>query len=140
MPRKTCIRCRRNKPISDFYKHSETADGHLTVCKSCVKKRVKKRYYDKFLEIQKYERRRFKNPKRKLKLHLYQVNRRKKFPGKYRARYAVSNAIRDGRLIKLPCSVCGNPKSEAHHADYRSPLKVEWFCRKHHRMRDAGLI
>lgn len=29
----------------------------------------------------------------------------------------VDGAIRRGELVRLPCEVCGNPKSESHHID-----------------------
>jgi hypothetical protein len=45
---------------------------------------------------------------------------------------AVARALRAGTLTKLPCSVCGNTKSESHHEDYTKPLEVIWFCRQHH--------
>ena len=31
---------------------------------------------------------------------------------------------RDGRLIRQPCEVCGEVKSQAHHGDYGKPLDV----------------
>lgn len=48
------------------------------------------------------------------------------------AQSIVNHAKRDGKLIPLPCEVCGNVKSEAHHRDYSKPLEVQWLCRKHH--------
>lgn len=51
---------------------------------------------------------------------------------KIRARLAVFNAIKSGDLIKLPCEVCGEKKSEGHHEDYNKPLEVIWLCREHH--------
>ncbi len=39
---------------------------------------------------------------------------------------------RRGKLLKQPCEVCGNLKSEKHHDDYSKPLEVRWLCRKHH--------
>jgi hypothetical protein len=45
---------------------------------------------------------------------------------------APSNAIRDGRLIRQPCEVCGALNVEAHHDDYSKPLTVRWLCRRHH--------
>ncbi|MBE7502212.1 MAG: hypothetical protein HS113_18315 [Verrucomicrobiales bacterium] len=59
---------------------------------------------------------------------------RQRFPEKYRARTAVGNAVRDGRLQRQPCTVCGYEQVEAHHPDYDNPLHVVWLCRDHHRM------
>jgi hypothetical protein len=48
----------------------------------------------------------------------------------------VNNAIRDGKIIKGPCAICGATKNvHGHHKDYTQPLKVVWLCAKcHHRM------
>ena len=59
-------------------------------------------------------------------------NHRKKNPEHERARQAVNNAVRRGKLDPEPCFVCGNSVSEAHHHDYSQPLEVTWFCREHH--------
>jgi len=48
------------------------------------------------------------------------------------AQTAVSNAIRDGRLIRKACNICGSGDPEAHHADYAKPLEVRWLCKAHH--------
>lgn len=111
------------------------ADGHLNKCKTCTKKDVQERYNDPEAKkrIDAYEKYRFTTEHRKKKLIEYQRTRRKLFPGKDKARRLVGYAIRDGRLLRLPCEKCGNEKSEAHHPDYRSPLKVMWLCSKHHR-------
>lgn len=50
-----------------------------------------------------------------------------------KARSDVNHAIRDGKLDRMPCVVCGNERSEGHHEDYSKPLDVIWLCRKHHR-------
>lgn len=52
------------------------------------------------------------------------------------ARRRVSRAIRSDKIKKLPCVVCENPKSEAHHAWGYSEehlLHVIFLCRTHHR-------
>lgn len=55
-------------------------------------------------------------------------------PGGRRRTFA--EAVRDGRLTKKPCEVCGTEeKVEAHHEDYSKPLDVMWLCFKHHRER-----
>lgn len=48
------------------------------------------------------------------------------------AHVAVGNALRDGRLFRKPCEVCGATKVHAHHDDYAKPLEVRWLCRRHH--------
>ena len=52
-------------------------------------------------------------------------------------RQKVRRALKLGLLKKEPCEVCGELKVEAHHPDYRSPLRVNWLCRIHHRERDV---
>lgn len=48
-----------------------------------------------------------------------------------RAIQAVNNALRDGRLDRQPCFLCGS-KAQAHHPDYSAPLAVAWLCPTHH--------
>ena len=50
-----------------------------------------------------------------------------------RARTRLNHAVRDGKLERLPCVVCGDV-AEAHHEDYNKPLDVTWLCRMHHRI------
>ncbi len=109
-------------------------DGHLNKCISCAKKDVRRRYYDPevITRIVEYEKKRSQDPIRKQKTLEYQRKRRAKFPGKDKARQRVNNAVRDGRLPRKPCEVCGVAKVEAHHTDYRKPLDVKWLCRQHH--------
>lgn len=64
----------------------------------------------------------------------YKENNREKII----AQTAVSNAIRDGRLVRGNCVMCelngivNFTKIEGHHEDYNKPLDVVWVCRKHH--------
>ncbi len=47
--------------------------------------------------------------------------------------YIVRKALADGRLIRMPCEVCGTTESiHGHHNDYDKPLEVKWLCRTHH--------
>ncbi len=41
--------------------------------------------------------------------------------------------LRDKKIKRKPCEVCGHPKTEGHHEDYDKPFKVKWLCFKHHR-------
>lgn len=132
---KTCFKCGAEKARTEFYKHAAMSDGLLGKCKECTKLDV--RLYSLKPETRKklkeYEKARFKTPERKAKLRVYQQKRRAKNPVRYKAAYLLTNAIRDGRVKRAPCEVCGNPKSEGHHLDYSRPLAVRWLCFEHHR-------
>lgn len=56
-------------------------------------------------------------------------------PGAARAHQLVALAVAKGALVRQPCVVCGEERTEAHHpgGDYSRPLFVEWRCRTHHR-------
>lgn len=132
---KQCFKCRKHKPLDEFYAHPQTADGHLGKCKTCTKRDVNARYSDPSARkrIAAYEKKRFQSPERKAKILLYQRRRRAKSKGKYRANRAVTRALRGGIIVRKPCEVCNDPKSQGHHDDYRKVLSVRWLCFKHHR-------
>jgi len=61
-------------------------------------------------------------------------------PDRRSARVAVSNAVRDGRLVPWPfCAIpdCCNENPVAHHPDYSRPLDVVWLCQAHHQQAHA---
>jgi hypothetical protein len=131
---KKCFKCKKIKPIDQFYLHKRMADGHLNKCKKCFLDDCHKRYFDPVSRkrIIEYEKKRARKPLRKLQQLEYQRKRRNSHKGKDNCRNKLNNALRDGRIKKAPCKKCGNIKVEGHHPDYRSPLKVIWLCRKHH--------
>lgn len=69
---------------------------------------------------------------RKRYLEKYREFDRQRDPLKKAARAKIRHLISDGRLIRMPCEVCGEIKSQAHHEDYSRPLDVKWLCQKHH--------
>jgi len=149
---KRCFKCNESKPLKEFYRHSQMADGRLNKCKECTKADVKA-YVNANAEARKtYEKQRAQRPDRILARKEYQRTPRGKrshakalrrhaeaYPEKAKAHRMVSNAIRDGKLYRQPCEVCG-AKAEAHHEDYSKPLDVRWLCPKHHRARHKGEI
>jgi len=58
---------------------------------------------------------------------------REKYKAQHKASHDVTNALRDGRLNRQPCEVCGAEDVEGHHDDYSRTLDVRWLCSVHHR-------
>ena len=126
MRTKVCFKCDAELPITNFYKHSMMADGHLGKCKACTRYDVRENRKTKVEYYNAYDRRRSKNKERIAKMVAAVPDDVRK------ARFAVHNATARGKLKKLPCEACGSEKVEAHHTDYSKPLDVMWLCRKHH--------
>jgi ribosomal protein S27AE len=145
---KECFKCGATKPLTEFYKHKQMADGHLNKCKDCAKSDVRQNR-DKNLEYyREYDRTRHRedpcrrayslaqsaawrreNPERSAELALAWQKRN---PEKRSAHIKVGNAIRSGKLVKGLCEVCGSSNVHAHHDDYSKPLDVRWLCPEHH--------
>jgi hypothetical protein len=130
---KHCFKCDTDKPRSDFYTHPQMADGLLGKCKECTK-RDTRIHYEVSGGRKEYEQTRSQTSQRKEYLSQASRKHRERNPERYKARTAVSNALRDGRLIKEPCFYCnGTERVQAHHHDYSKPLDVKWVCFKCHR-------
>ena len=127
---KHCSICDRDLTEDRFHKRAASADGLAARCKDCQRvydygrlhlpHRVALRTAYRMTEDGK---RRVKIGSKKWAMHN---------PAKRVAHILVGNAIRDGRLIKQPCEVCGGEIVDAHHDDYTKPLTVRWFCKQHH--------
>lgn len=130
---KVCFKCHIEKEVSEFYRHPQMADGLLSKCKECTKKDVREYAEKNAKKVRAYMARRESNPRRKAKRIEYQRKSRELNPAKYKARLWVNNALRHGKLKRLPCEKCGNKKSEAHHEDYSKPKEIKWLCFRHHR-------
>jgi hypothetical protein len=125
---KECFKCHRALPLSEFYKHPMMGDGHLGKCKLCTKKDVRARRQANHEHYLQYDRERSKEPERRAAIQAA----KEKDPLKVWARKATHSAINRGILVRQPCEVCGNERSDAHHEDYHQPLRVRWLCRQHH--------
>lgn len=125
---KTCFKCAQRKPLRDFYKHKQMADGHLNKCKECARSDVKRHRNENIDRIRAYDRERGSRQNKE-----YVREYRTRFPNKYRAHAMVRSQMRMGNLAKEPCEVCGSEtKVHAHHDDYSKPLNVRWLCPVHH--------
>lgn len=129
---KECFKCLESKPFSEFYAHPQMGDGYLGKCKECTRKDNRENRKAKSEQYAEYERLRAKTKVRIDYNISHTAQWRKDYPEKYKAHTSVNNAIRDGRLERKPCEVCG-AKAHAHHDDYSKPLDVIWLCAKHHK-------
>ena len=142
-----CRACSQSKADNAFYA------SNLTRCKECVKIQVHTYRTANIERIREHDRQRGLLPHRKAKVkdlaHRYRdrpyyKNSHKRemehWPEKRRARVAVSNAIRNGRLIPQPCERCATKtRVEAHHEDYSRTFDVIWLCPEHHGERHREL-
>lgn len=128
MSSKQCFKCLCSKPLSEFYVHKMMADGHLNKCKECTKADVHASEWK--YKAQRAEAR--KKPHRAAHLKAYHASWIAQHPERRAAQIAVGNALNSGRLVPLPCWVCG-AQAHAHHPDYSHPLDVVWLCPTHHK-------
>ena len=137
---KQCFKCKRDLPMSDFYRHPQMGDGHLGKCKDCTKADVS--YRERWLRRTNPEWVARERQRCVAKQTLYNVVAERKWPYKLHARRAVALAIRRG-AIKKPghCQRCGLefPKARihAHHDDYARPLDVTFVCAACHTVLDG---
>ena len=113
-----CNNCKDWKPVTEFSvrRRLRCRPSYREACKPC-------RVLQSANQIRRHPE----------KLVEYTMRWREKNPLALPAADKVQYALRSGSLIKEPCTVCGNNKSEGHHDNYSKPLEVTWLCRKHHR-------
>jgi hypothetical protein len=134
----TCKICKKTDAQVEFY------DSINTYCKEHWKERVRVNRLAKPDQYKEFDRKRANLPHRVAARETYRKTdafqqshskAAKKWDAinhdRKAATTAVNNAVRDGKLIKLPCLICG-AKSQAHHPDSSEPLCVVWLCSKHH--------
>ena len=112
-----------------FYKHKQMGDGHLNKCIECTKNDARDSRNNNLEYWREYDRKRGSRQSKN-----YCPEWRAEYPNKYKAQTMVGNAIRDKRLFRQACEICGSKlRIHAHHDDYLKPLNVRWLCAAHHR-------
>ena len=150
---KTCFKCDKTKPLTEFYRHPRMADGRLGKCKECTKRDVRENRRARIDYYTEYEKRRALLPHRVDARNAYAKSAAGKIANsrakrnwlarnsdKRAAHIILGNAVRAGRITKLPCEVCGSTRRiHGHHDDYAKPLEVVWLCPRHHSVRHAEM-
>lgn len=136
---KTCTRCGSTHSPDMFHKRAASPDGIAHACKPCAKKLDSMKHFKnrdaRLSRMRVYS----KTPEAK-KAHAESIQRWQAENQKQRAaNTALGNAVRDGKVFKTACMICGETKAEGHHADYDRPLDVIWLCTKHHKAAHAPI-
>lgn len=135
---KRCFKCGTEKPLEDFYRHSEMKDGRLGKCKECTKTDMR---IDRLTKprVREYDRQRANQPHRKALRSRVSGQWAKAHPDRRRAQGELARALKSG-AIKKPsrCALCHLPSArlEGHHPDYAHPLAVIWVCKPCHATAD----
>jgi len=148
---KCCGRCKKEKPVSEFYRHGR--NGYQSYCKECSsikckineknpetrirRKEYRKKWYEK--TGKEWYKEYYSENKEKITSNMRRYRKDPKLRFKMKARAMVGQAIRAGRLFSQSCQTCGAEKTQAHHKDYSKPLLVVWLCGKCHRIESAKL-
>jgi hypothetical protein len=140
---KTCSRCKTQKKADEFYHHPKTKDRRASHCKDCSKLYAREREERLKADPEAWvaERRRQREKSRKARAEgraTVSPSPPEADPLKKAARTMVGNAIRDGKMVREPCRICGET-AHAHHEDYSRPLQVVWLCPRHHHERHVYL-
>ncbi len=125
---KKCFKCSITKPLTEFYKHPMMTDGTVNKCKECNKKDIRCNRSNNLEEHRKRNRDYARTHKDSRIRHIIS---NKLHPEKYKARTALNNAVRSGRIKRLKyCEGCGDSKRrvEGHHQDYSKAFDVVWLC------------
>jgi hypothetical protein len=133
---KQCFKCLCVKPLADFYAHKKAADGRMNKCKECTRRDVGEHRAANLEKIRAYDRARSNLPHRKDLRKRVTSEWMSTHPERRAAQVKLGNAVRDGRIQRWPCEICGD-KADAHHPHYGAPLLVTWLCRQHHKQAHA---
>ena len=123
-----CTGCKKDKPISEFYKNKSITRGYHHYCKEC----------DYLMNIKYRKERAEWGKKHRKRTNKAVIIYYKKNPLRVEARRIFRKAVRNNIIKRKPCFHCGNVKSHGHHPDYSKPLEVIWVCALHHRQIHSG--
>jgi len=150
-----CRSCGQVLPLERFYRCAAVKDGRRARCKPCCAegqrarlavpavregRRTYSRQWNQSLEGQAYQRAYKRTEPYRRKEKIRRVEPRN--ISKVKARTAVKDAVRYGRMTKKACAVCGDIQTEAHHLFGYGPedwCNVVWLCPEHHQRAEERL-
>lgn len=140
-PLKTCNKCHIEKPLREFYKNVANKDKHTSNCKICNRKQKRASYYRNHDARKTYAmkynhsdrgraaRKRYtQTQKGKTALEESHKRTHARYPERYKAKIAVNNAIKAGRITPVyteQCYYCGITAEQYHH--HLGYLREHWL-------------
>ena len=140
---KKCTKCKEEKELNYFAIDRQKKDGLRPRCRECENTEYREKY-DSSVELRQKIRVRVKNKKNRKKYPEHNKKRTveyaNKYPERIKAVNAVNHAIRDGKMKRGSCAICGKDGTQGHHHDYSKPLDIVWLCRSHHILLHSGRL
>lgn len=134
MPTHICKQCGERKAVKEFNRHHRQGPyepWNLSICKNCSHRRYEQRRAvpRQLRKLHKASRAwKQTNPERHAKLAR---EYRERHPEKIVAQNRLNYAVRKGRVVRLPCEVCGTTdRVHGHHPSYdpKDWYNVRWLC------------
>lgn len=125
----------------------KSACGGCGECERCKKAAYMRAYYQgKTPEERKRIFRDGRDAERVRRQDLERHDRKRSDPEYRKRRHAnalLNRAIRQGKIERQPCEVCGGEPAHGHHDDYDAPYDVRWLCppchaREHQQLAEAA--
>lgn len=136
-----CWRCEKIKPAGDFPRTARTgrANGAASQCVACWQDQagaeLAKDCAGRSRKALDWMDRRLREEVKGRRYSSHMKRRR------LEARREYARALKEGRLVRGPCEVCGHADTDGHHPDLvGNPLQVRWLCPTHHRAEHRRLF